>query len=446
MPKLVHAYDNLTGGQWLRGNLHTHTTRSDGSRAPQVVVDDYARRGYGYLGFSDHDQLTSDADIAQLDSRGLVLIPGNEISRGGTHMLHVDAERFVEPAPARQIVLNDIAAAARATGRGFAIINHPDWLAEYEHASVAQLKEWTGFTGIEIFNGVLLWHDGSPYALRKWDILLSAGRRVWGFANDDSHGDKHVELGWNTVYVKERTRAAVVAALQAGRFYASTGVTITGITVNGMTVRIETENAQRIVALQNTGKRLKWVDERVMEFEVPAKAKYVRFECWGPGERFAWTQPFFVDEAGGGAPAMQRFIAAWTASVLLPDRALDGATPAEADRLCTAPVKVLPPGDVIAGFADVRGQIQGRGGVVYLRTDLESPAAGRGQLYFGYDGPVRVWLNGEQVFAGPGANPAIPDKVGVYAHFRRGANRLVVALDTNGGRAWGVFGRVELPK
>ena len=32
MKSLEHPYNDLTGGQWLRGNLHTHTTRSDGDR------------------------------------------------------------------------------------------------------------------------------------------------------------------------------------------------------------------------------------------------------------------------------------------------------------------------------------------------------------------------------------------------------------------------------
>ena len=57
---------------------------------------------------------------------------------------------------------------------------------------------------------------------------------------------------------------------------------------------IETENASRIVALRDTGRRLATIDGRTMELEVPEGARYVRFECWGDGEAFAWTQPFFI--------------------------------------------------------------------------------------------------------------------------------------------------------
>ena len=37
-----------------------------------------------------------------------------------------------------------------------------------------------------------------------------------------------------------------------------------------------------------------WSIEKLLEVEVPADAGYVRFECWGAGETFAWTQPFFI--------------------------------------------------------------------------------------------------------------------------------------------------------
>jgi hypothetical protein len=118
---------------------------------------------------------------------------------------------------------------------------------------------------------------------------------MWGFANDDSHaatGD--VGLGWNMVYVKDETPQGVVDALAQGRFYASTGVEISFIGVEGRTISIQTENASRIVALRDAGRRFATVDAPAIEVDVPEGARYVRFECWGAGEAFAWTQPFFI--------------------------------------------------------------------------------------------------------------------------------------------------------
>ena len=289
MAELEHPYTQLQGGQWLKGNLHTHTTNSDGQRPHQEVIDDYARRRYGFLMISDHDLHTSERDYRAFDARGLILIPGNEISAQGPHMLHVGATDLVPPHADRQQVIDEIAGKG-----GFAVFNHPNWFADFNHCSQEVLERCQGYVGLEIYNGVICRLEGSPYATNRWDMLLTKGRRLWGFANDDSHtatGD--VELGWNVAYVKEQSVRGVVEALRQGRFYASTGVVISRIEVEGRRILIETENAARIVALGHGAKRFAQVDAARIEVEVPAEVRYARFECWGTGEAFAWTQPFF---------------------------------------------------------------------------------------------------------------------------------------------------------
>ncbi len=236
--------------------------------------------------------------------------------------------------------------------------------------------------------------------------------------------------------------AAVVEALRNGRFYASTGVIITNIEVDGTTIRLETENAQRIVALQQTGKRFAVVDDRMITVQVPEDARYVRFECWGAGEQFAWTQPFFVEtiwEASG-----HDFIPEWQVSQLLEHGTLATASPEQAATLPTSPRQVFTGSQGAPGFADIHDLTRKGSGLVYLHADVQSDRVTRGVLKLGYDGPIRAWVNGREVFAGPGTNPALPDRAVVYADFHPGANRILVALDTNGGKAWGIFGRVAL--
>ena len=290
MKSIEHPYANLTGGHWYKGNLHAHTTRSDGQRGAQEVIDDYAACGSAFLMISDHDVFTSAEDYAAFDSRGMTLIPGNEVTRNGPHLLHVNADRLVKPDVQRQQVLSDI----NANTASFAIVNHPNWQQAFDHCTIHQLREWIGYAGIEIYNGVIGRLDGSPYATNKWDMLLAAGRRLWGYAHDDSHRAGECGLGWNMVYAPDKNIKSLVTSLRDGRFYASTGVVIRKIEVDGLRIRIETENAQRITALQQIGKRFATVDDKSIEVEVPANATYVRFECWGAGEQFAWTNPFFI--------------------------------------------------------------------------------------------------------------------------------------------------------
>ena len=164
---IEHPYTDLTGGSWVLGNLHAHTTRSDGKRPAQEVLDDYAARGYDFLMLSDHDVFTGAQEYAALQSRGLVLIPGNEITAAGPHMLHVNAERRIEPHADRQRAISQAVDAG-----GFVILNHPNWMQLFDHFPIAQMQNLTGYTGMAIYNGVIGRRMGSCYALDKWDLLL----------------------------------------------------------------------------------------------------------------------------------------------------------------------------------------------------------------------------------------------------------------------------------
>jgi len=276
---------------WLKGNLHTHTGNSDGPRTPQGMIDEYAARGYDFLMISDHDHLT---DPARLDGRGMTLIPGNEVSANGPHLLHVNARTQLPPDADRQAVIDAITAEG-----GIAVLCHPNWEPHFNHCPQEVLERLKGYAGIEIYNGVVTWLHGSALATDRWDRLLAIGRRVWGFATDDCHKTSDIGVAWNVVQSAQRDPASIVSALREGRFYASTGVTIERIVVCGRTVGVHTANAQRILAYSDYGYRRAVVDGPVMTFTIPEDADYtyLRFECWGRPQEFAWTQPLFIERA-----------------------------------------------------------------------------------------------------------------------------------------------------
>ncbi len=287
---IENPYAGMAGGSWLRGNLHAHTTASDGRSPIQDVINKYADHGYHFLMISDHDIVTKAADYTKIDPRGLILIPGNEVTRHGPHLLHVGAAALIEPVEDRQQVIDQI-----NQDGGFAIINHPNWLVDFNHCSFEHLARWQNYLGLEIFNATIGRLDGSPYATDKWDRLLSAGRRIWGFANDDSHLiTEDVAVGWNMVYTSDSSVAGIIAAFRRGCFYGSTGVTIDQITVTGNRIRVEAAHADRITAFHQVGREIAHANATALEIEVPANSKYVRFECLGRGLQAAWTQPFYI--------------------------------------------------------------------------------------------------------------------------------------------------------
>lgn len=68
----------------------------------------------------------------------------------------------------------------------------------------------------------------------------------------------------------------------------------------------------------------------------------------------------------------------------------------------------------------------------------------------GYDGPVKLWVDGQQIFSDPhGTNPARIDQARVKFKAAPGRHSVVVGLGTNCGQAWGIclrFERLDRPR
>jgi hypothetical protein len=61
-------------GEWLRCQLHTHTTNSDGEPTPEGLVEHYARAGFDVLAITDHWHITP------FEHEGILAIPSAELS------------------------------------------------------------------------------------------------------------------------------------------------------------------------------------------------------------------------------------------------------------------------------------------------------------------------------------------------------------------------------
>jgi len=68
------------------------------------------------------------------------------------------------------------------------------------------------------------------------------------------------------------------------------------------------------------------------------------------------------------------------------------------------------------------------------------------RLHFGYDGPVKVWCDGREIYFDPaGINPILPAEDVLDLPGTAGRHELVIAFGANQGRAWGIFGQFERP-
>lgn len=293
MTELVSPYAEADA-EWLRGSLHTHTTRSDGDLEMETLLDAYESRGYDFLAVTDHDRLF--VPNGRDPDTSMTLLAGVEVSDRGPHVVLLGAEEAIEPTADRQRVID-----AAACQEALAVLAHPRWGGEYEHVSQGELSLLDGYDAIEVYNGVGRRGYGSPLATEQWDRLLSAGRRVWGLGTDDAHRPTDVGNAWTVVRAADRRPASILAALGAGRCYASTGVTIETIAVADGEIRVETPDADTVRLVSDLGAIQRTVDGPSARFAVPEdlvyhdEHTYVRVECLGPGEAVAWTQPVWIE-------------------------------------------------------------------------------------------------------------------------------------------------------
>jgi hypothetical protein len=278
-------------GSWLRGNLHCHTTNSDGGLKPQATVDAYAALGYDFLAITDHDRLT---DPDQLDGRGMTLIPGVEVSSKGEPPLdtiHLVALGVHKVPRLGHHPTWRAAVWALAEESQVCFVAHPYWsLIEAE-----QLLELEGHIGVEVYNRVCERLTNHGTSESQWDVLLAHGREVWGLAVDDCHKEADFAGGWIMLKSADKSVGGLLRAVRRGSFYASNGPELRGINLVGEDLRLQCSPCQQaavIGALPGAG--------RTTMLEVPTQEAWLRVEVIDENGRKAWSNPFRLDEMEAG--------------------------------------------------------------------------------------------------------------------------------------------------
>lgn len=291
---------------WLKGNLHTHTLESDGDSPPGDVVRWYREHGYDFLVLTDHDKIT------RADGGGMVMIPGEEITdRLPKKPLHVNAlgiEQAIAPRHGVTVVevLQRNVDAVREAG-GIALINHPNFGWAF---GADELLHVNGAVLLEIASGHPFVNMlGPPSVESMWDRLLTAGRRIYGVAVDDSHHLKPSKnpleedvvppgRAWIVVRASERTPAAILEAIARGDFYASNGVELVDYQAGAktMTVQVKEKNLAhyRIQFIGANGRVLQETTGPNASYSFRGNEPYVRAKVIDSNGRSAWMQPAFV--------------------------------------------------------------------------------------------------------------------------------------------------------
>jgi hypothetical protein len=282
-------------GRWFKGNVHTHTTQSDGLFPPQQAIDWYRQRGYDFLAITDHWVLTPGEVIAD----DFVTVTGTEVDGTGYHMLALglDALPDQEKADAIQEVTDSI----RSAG-GLPFIAHPYWTGQ----TSTEIAAVEGIVGLEVFNSVCEKMTGLGHSRVHWDEVLARGGHLTGLAVDDTHW-KHGAAGKGFIMVRCENlgEEQILRAIRKGHFYASMGPMIEDLRLmeegGELLLRIDCSPCQSVTfyALGSKGRRFEAPEGELLEsasYPVVEDQLYLRVECRDAAGRVAWTNALSVSD------------------------------------------------------------------------------------------------------------------------------------------------------
>ncbi len=301
------------GDRWFKGNTHAHTTESDGDSSPEYVATWYKDHGYDFLVLTDHNVFTDPEALGHLVDSTFLLIPGEEVtSRFEDASIHVNGLNIpglIEARQAESLVatIQSNVDAIREV-EGVPHINHPNFRWSF---GVDELRQIENDKLLEIWNGHPTVHNegggGSPGLEEIWDILLTEGKVLYGIAVDDAHHFQgefapdrvNPGRGWVSVNSPSLDALELMASLESGRFYASTGVSLADIVVTSDRITIDISEAEDFrfstVFSGASGVVLAETDENPATFDLGGRdVGYIRATVTDSGGRVAWTQPVFV--------------------------------------------------------------------------------------------------------------------------------------------------------
>ncbi len=302
---------------WYKGNIHTHTTKSDGDEDPLKVTEWYRDHEYDFLVLTDHNHRTilDYGKITQASNLPL-MIPGEEVTVNvhnddltvPVHINGIGIQRIVEPIEGKDVVstiqanINLIKEAG-----GIASINHPNYKWAY---TIDQLIQVNGATSIEVFNGIaetnIYGSKTRPSTEQIWDGILSSGKLIYGVATDDSHNYHDFSptmanpgRGWICVNANSLSQSSIINSIINGDFYASSGVFLDELNRSStslqLTIRTDQEDRFEYITTITgyDGRLLHETDDININYEIPVNEPFARGTVKSSGGFKAWTQPVF---------------------------------------------------------------------------------------------------------------------------------------------------------
>jgi hypothetical protein len=298
-------------GRFWRGNLHTHSTLSDGALEPPQVIEAYKNAGYDFMMLSDHFMGHYNwpiADTRALRSNNFTTILGSELHAPQTQvgeLWHIVAAGLpLDFPPAGKTETGEqLARRAHAAG-AFIGIAHPAW----SQLTIEDGRALDCAHAVEIYNhGCAIENDrGDGWYLL--DQLLNEGKRLTAFATDDAHFKSPDHFGgWVHVKAESLGPEVLLEALKKGHYYSTQGPQIHDISISGTEINITCSPVDNITVLCGSSRTLvrnaKSITDAAFDLKkletgwlLTKLSPWFRVVCIDHAGKKAWSNPIWKDE------------------------------------------------------------------------------------------------------------------------------------------------------
>ena len=262
-----------SNSEWFVGELHSHTTKSDGAMSIEELIKEAKNHGLDFIFITDHDVplLTNKRNKSEGNFK---VFPGTELTTFKGHALALGISRHVNPTLLHKNP-EDASNFVKSEGGIFGIA-HPF----FPPSPYCSGCKWSYNVSPKFIDFLEIWNSGGTGAL--FPAFNFASLSLWTeFLNDGykipatSGGDIHLREDFNEFWIPYHVRAdefelkQILCSIRSGKSYASRGNFFFEVLYrnrtyqcgdivkisdgNSFEIHVKTENASKILLMSSKG-------------------------------------------------------------------------------------------------------------------------------------------------------------------------------------------------